>query len=335
MKTAAPTTEQPPCGLRTAVCLPHFTVTVMSPRPLVGDPLQKATANAVLAETLKGWQSLTPAEFMAIAAETRPAIVFALHSDLLHTASAKRQARCHQRNMAWLSTCLQLAADTGLAVFGAAHGGSDAASRRSAASEVAACNVAGFVIAGIGSEQSLQDMNEAIAASVSALPQHLPRSVQGASTPLEVLAATSNGIDLIHSSWPYELTLAGKAFTANLTMSSSSSSSSTASPKDSANTAAASVEGMVLDLHDPIYRADKLPLLEGCTCITCKQHMRAYIHHLLCAKEMVGSVLLQIHNMHHFLQFFVQIRASIEGGWSEQYHKWWLAGRPTGAAQEL
>jgi Queuine tRNA-ribosyltransferase len=143
MKTTAPATQQPPCALRTAVCLPHFTVTVMSPRPLVGEPLQKATANAVLAETLKGWQSLTPAEYMAIAAETRPAIVFALHSDLLHTASAKRQGRCHQRNMAWLSTCLQLAADTGLAVFGAAHGGSDAACRRSAASEVAACNVAG------------------------------------------------------------------------------------------------------------------------------------------------------------------------------------------------
>jgi queuine tRNA-ribosyltransferase accessory subunit len=196
----------------------------------------------------------------------------------------------------------------------------------------------GFVIAGIGGEQSLQDMDEAIAASVSALPQHLPRSVQGASTPLEVLAATSNGIDLIHSSWPYELTLAGKAFTADLTMSSSSSSSSsTATPMNSTNSAAAAaaVGGMVLDLHDPIYRADKLPLLEGCTCITCKQHMRAYIHHLLCAKEMVGSVLLQIHNMHHFLQFFVQIRASIEGGWSEQYHEWWLAGRPTGVAQEL
>jgi queuine tRNA-ribosyltransferase accessory subunit len=196
----------------------------------------------------------------------------------------------------------------------------------------------GFVIAGIGSEQSLQDMNAAIAASVSALPQHLPRSVQGTSTPLEVLAATSNGIDLIHSSWPYELTLAGKAFTANLTMS-SSSSSSTASSMDNTDSAAAAaaavVEGMMLDLHDPVYRADKLPLLEGCSCITCKQHMRAYIHHLLCAKEMVGSVLLQIHNMHHFLQFFVQIRASIEGGWSEQYHQWWLAGRPTGAAQSL
>jgi queuine tRNA-ribosyltransferase accessory subunit len=181
-------------------------------------------------------------------------------------------------------------------------------------------------------------MNKAIVASVSALPQHLPRSVQGASTPLEVLAATANGIDLIHSSWPYELTVAGKAFTANLIM--SSSSSSTATPMNSTSSAiaaeaAAAVEGMVLDLHDPIYRADKLPLLEGCSCITCKQHMRAYIHHLLCAKEMVGSVLLQIHNMHHFLQFFVQIRASIEGGCSEQYQQWWLAGRPTGAAQQL
>jgi Queuine tRNA-ribosyltransferase len=144
MKATDPPVEQSPCALRTAVCLPHFTVTVMSSRPLLGNPLQKATANAVLAETLKGWQSLTPAEYMAIAAATRPAIVFALHSDLLHTASAKRHARCHQRNMAWLTTCLQSAAETGLAVFGAAHGGSDAACRRSAASEVAACNVAGM-----------------------------------------------------------------------------------------------------------------------------------------------------------------------------------------------
>jgi queuine tRNA-ribosyltransferase accessory subunit len=182
-------------------------------------------------------------------------------------------------------------------------------------------------------------MNEAIAASVSALPQHLPRSVQGASTPLEVLAATSNGIDLIHCSWPYELTLDGKAFTANLTMSTNATvaAAATAARIDRTNSAAAeaaAVEGMLLDLRDPVYRADKLPLLEGCSCITCKQHMRAYIHHLLCAKEMVGSVLLQIHNMHHFLQFFVQIRASIDGGWSAQYHQWWLAGRPSEAAND-
>ncbi|CAG4965385.1 unnamed protein product [Colias eurytheme] len=59
------------------------------------------------------------------------------------------------------------------------------------------------------------------------------------------------------------------------------------------------------------YKEDFNPILEGCECLTCKKHTRAYINHLLNTKEMLASVLLSIHNLHNFDQFFLHARRHI------------------------
>jgi queuine tRNA-ribosyltransferase accessory subunit len=62
------------------------------------------------------------------------------------------------------------------------------------------------------------------------------------------------------------------------------------------------------------YRRDAGPLLEGCTCFTCRKHSRAYVHHLLMSHEMLAHVLLELHNTHHTLRFFQAIRDAIRHG---------------------
>ena len=79
------------------------------------------------------------------------------------------------------------------------------------------------------------------------------------------------------------------------------------------------------DLWDPAHATDLSALKEGCTCYTCSKHHRAFIHHLLSAKEMLAWTLLQIHNFHTINQFFGSLRSSIADGSFEEKSK--LFGR--------
>ncbi|EMR10222.1 hypothetical protein PNEG_01494 [Pneumocystis murina B123] len=69
------------------------------------------------------------------------------------------------------------------------------------------------------------------------------------------------------------------------------------------------------------YKAELLPLLQDCECYTCKYHHRAYIRHLLFTKELLGYVLLQLHNIHVINLFFSKIRTSILEGTFLDYSK--------------
>ena len=66
--------------------------------------------------------------------------------------------------------------------------------------------------------------------------------------------------------------------------------------------------GGVINLWDIIHRKSLRPILDNCFCHACRNHTRAYIHHLLLAKEMLGDILLYCHNQHQILQMFNQIR---------------------------
>jgi queuine tRNA-ribosyltransferase len=73
-----------------------------------------------------------------------------------------------------------------------------------------------------------------------------------------------------------------------------------------------------IDFWDTSHSNDLSPLREGCQCYACKKHHRAFLHHLLHAKEMLGWVLLQVHNHHVMDEFFAGIRKSIANGSLEQ-----------------
>ena len=62
--------------------------------------------------------------------------------------------------------------------------------------------------------------------------------------------------------------------------------------------------GTVLDLTEEKYVRDVRPLLVGCTCHACRHHTRAYIHHLIRAKEMLGEILMYGHNQHQLIRLF-------------------------------
>lgn len=60
------------------------------------------------------------------------------------------------------------------------------------------------------------------------------------------------------------------------------------------------------------YKEDFTPFLENCECLACKKHTRAYTNHLLVTRELLGPMLLTIHNLHHYKRFFESIRRNIK-----------------------
>ncbi|XP_030029451.2 queuine tRNA-ribosyltransferase accessory subunit 2 [Manduca sexta] len=126
-----------------------------------------------------------------------------------------------------------------------------------------------------------------------AVPKDLVRIAEGCWNPAIIVAAIEHGWDVFGGSYPLELTNAGHALVLNYDVNRYSG------------------EACVLDLNDTSYRDDFTPVLTGCKCLTCRKHTRAYIQHLLNTKEMLASVLLSIHNIHHYDQLFYHARQHI------------------------
>jgi queuine tRNA-ribosyltransferase subunit QTRTD1 len=145
---------------------------------------------------------------------------------------------------------------------------------------------------GIYSADTLQDLPDELAS--------LPRlDFTEPNTPLEVLRRISNGADIVTIPFISVITDAGIAL--DFTFPGPSTTPSELLP-------------LGIDFWTASHATDLGPLREDCTCYACTNHHRAFLQHLLSAKEMLGWVLLQIHNHHVMDEFFAAVRASIAAG---------------------
>jgi queuine tRNA-ribosyltransferase len=85
-------------------------------------------------------------------------------------------------------------------------------------------------------------------------------------------------------------------------------------PPPLSDTSTSEYRPLAYDLWAAAHTSDTSPLSESCECYTCRNHHRAYIHHLLEAKEMLAWTLLQLHNLHTMDNFFAKVRESIQRG---------------------
>lgn len=150
--------------------------------------------------------------------------------------------------------------------------------------------------------------------SVEAVPNnlvHLPRLYLGGfEGPHRLLDAISVGIDIFTLPFVNEATDAGIAL--NFVFSSPNFSDHNTMMNEQNR------QPLGIDLWSVSFSADLSPLRESCDCYTCTNHHRAYVQHLLNAKEMLGWVLLQLHNHHTMDLFFEGVRQSIQSGKFEQ-----------------
>lgn len=173
----------------------------------------------------------------------------------------------------------------------------------------AAISLDGFFLTDFGSGEDQATRDAAVAQVTSALPELLPRVLQGADDPVSILRAVGSGVDAFVCTGAFVLAEEGKAIMLDLP------GDAEQSDGDEATYAG------VMDLKDKSNVKDWAPLASAsrCECYGCRNHTRAYMNHLLLTKELLGLVLLSLHNMHQFARFFTRIRGLIRQGVLEDY----------------
>lgn len=191
-----------------------------------------------------------------------------------------------QRTHAWARRCLQVKTRPDQALFGIVQGGIFIDLRQRSAEYIASLDFFGNAIGGLSVGETKGEMLAVLDAVDLILPKSKPRYLMGVGTVDDLLNSTLRGVDIFDCVLPTRLARHNAA-----------------------------ISGMErLNLVNATYTHDPRPINELCACYTCRNFSRAYLRHLIIAKEMLSATLLSIHNLHTLLQLSRDMRQSIIDG---------------------
>ena len=170
------------------------------------------------------------------------------------------------------------------------------------AKEISQMDLDGYAIGGLAVGESHEDMYRIIEAVTPYLPEDKPTYLMGVGTPANILEAVDRGVDFFDCVYPSRNGRHGHLYT-NLGK---------------------------INLFNAKYELDDRPIEEGCQCPACRRYSRAYIRHLLKAKEMLGMRLCVLHNLYFYNTMMTEIRDAIDRGEYQTYKKRKLDGMMNG-----
>ncbi|XP_051796479.1 queuine tRNA-ribosyltransferase accessory subunit 2 isoform X1 [Acanthochromis polyacanthus] len=305
------------------------------------DPAALCPTGYTTNKTVSVWGSggrieLTVAKFMALQKTVQPDWYQSMADGETwqNSTSRKRVRKSVDRTLAHLDECLLVHQKSqeldGVEVFGVVEGGDILEERVRSARETAKRPVAGFCLDGLQTGSMDQRLRTQLITAVNKeLPEDKPRLLQGIGRPDEVLACVEAGVDLFESFFPFQVTERGCALCFSFDISPDPERAGRAPPevleqseeKDAAGDIKQNgdlnhddqtqMTSFEINLKDKRYQDDFKPLVEGCGCYCCKNHQRAYLHHLLVTNELLAGVLLMIHNTSHYQGFFSALREAL------------------------
>ena len=178
-------------------------------------------------------------------------------------------------------------------LFGINQGGIYEDIRIAHAQEISRMDLDGYAVGGLSVGESQEDMYRILDAVVPHLPQDKPTYLMGVGTPANILEAVERGVDLFDCVYPSRNGRHGHVYTS---------------------------QGK-RNLFNAQYSTDARPIEEGCGCPACRHYSRAYIRHLLKAKEMLGMRLCVLHNLYFYNHLMEEIREALEEERFEAYKK--------------
>jgi queuine tRNA-ribosyltransferase len=202
------------------------------------------------------------------------------------------QRQAVDRTLRWAEQCIAAHArpqDQGL--FGIVQGGPDIALRLDCAKQLTAMPFAGFALGGLAVGEGFEAMKTVLCEVTPALPSEKPRYLMGVGFPRDIVTAVAAGIDMFDCVMPTRNGRNAYAFTAN-------------GP---------------LRLRNSVHQNDPSPIEEGCDCYACAHFSRGAIRHFFFAAEMLGPVLLSVHNVRFYQRLMADIRKSIGEGQFESF----------------
>jgi queuine tRNA-ribosyltransferase len=206
-------------------------------------------------------------------------------------------AEASRRTVHWAARSLQAARGDQQALFGIVQGGLDEELRAQCAGELAALEFDGYAIGGLSVGETPEEMRRAIEFTVPFLPGERPRYLMGVGRPEDLLQAIARGIDLFDCVMPTRNGRNALAFT----------------------------DAGTLRLRNQCHQEDPRPLEESCECVACG-HSRGYLRHLFMAGEMLGPILLSIHNLTYYQRLLKAARDAIAAGRFVEFKNQKLSG---------
>ncbi|XP_059477689.1 queuine tRNA-ribosyltransferase accessory subunit 2-like isoform X2 [Neocloeon triangulifer] len=284
--------------------------------PLTTLPGKFNNKNSVAVWTNSGRENVTPKSYMDIVEALRPDMYQTLcDSDTNSSGSNKRALHSVNTSMQFFQYCLDRHKSSEVlgksCILASLVGGFSAESRLQMAKELAGEAVDGFVLEGFDAalthgEAADPDLVASLLRdTLKLLPEGKVRLLPGCWAPEALWRFVREGVDVFDSSLPTAAAERGAALTFGFDPHSKSFSYSCEEKENSES------KVYEISLKEKKYFDCLEPILEGCKCVTCRNHTKAYLHHLLVTQELLGSVLLMMHNLHHYEEFFSKMREAI------------------------
>lgn len=200
----------------------------------------------------------------------------------------------------------------GQALYGVVQGSVYEDLRTESAKVIAGMDFDGIAIGGVSVGETKEEMQKVLAWSTPFLPPEKPRHLLGVGEIDDVFAAVEYGMDTFDCVQPTRLARMGRVFITN------SQSDKLTVTRD---------EKFTVDLNKKQFETDTSPIDPDCSCYTCTNFSRAYIHHLFRVRELLGYRLTTIHNIHFVHTLVADIRAAIADNRFLELKEKWLYNR--------
>jgi queuine tRNA-ribosyltransferase len=199
---------------------------------------------------------------------------------------AEELKRACERTVRWARACREAHSRADQWLFGIIQGGTDPTLRRACADQVMALDFPGYAIGGLSVGESFDERLRVVSDVTPLLPADRPRYLMGVGTPRDLLAAVACGIDLFDCVLPTRNGRNAWAFT----------------------------PAGAIRLRNKVHRTEDTPIEPGCDCPACRSFSRGYLRHLFLADEMLGPILVSIHNLRFIQRFMRRLRELIPSG---------------------
>ena len=225
---------------------------------------------------------LTPEKSIAVQQDLGADIIMAFDECAPPYDKAYNQ-QAMQRTHRWAERCIKAKTRSDQALFGIVQGGVFPDLRETSARTIVSMDFPGYAIGGLSVGETKQEMNDIISIVNDILPQNKPRYLMGVGSPEDLINGVLRGVDLFDCVLPTRLARHHNAM----------------------------LRTGRINLKNNQFARDPHPIDETCSCYTCKNFSRAYIRHLIAAKESLASTLLSIHNLQFLIDLMKETRQAI------------------------
>ncbi len=233
------------------------------------------------------YHDLTPERCMDIQRCLDSDITMVLDECTPYPATEKAAAESMRLSMRWAARCREAFTERpGYGLFGIVQGGVYPDLREESAKALIDIGFDGYAIGGLAVGEGWDLTYKVLEFTMPHMLEDRPRYLMGVGKPSDIVGAVARGIDMFDCVLPTRSGRTGQAFTAR---------------------------GPV-NIRNARHAEDLRPLEEGCDCPACRDFSRAYLHHLVKAKEILGAVLMTWHNLRYYQRLMAEIRAAIADG---------------------